>query len=43
VARHSPQWRKKPIAEMMVSVRKEPMGALEPAIKAGDPTKFATA
>ena len=27
VARHSPQWRKKPIAEMMASVTKEPSGS----------------
>jgi hypothetical protein len=43
VARHSPQWRKKPIAEMMASVTKEPMAALETAIKAADAAKFAAA
>jgi hypothetical protein len=43
VTRHSPQWRKKPIAEMMASVTKEPMAALEVAIKAGDATRFAAA
>jgi hypothetical protein len=43
VARHSPQWRKKPIAEMMASVTKDPMAALDQAIKSADAAKFATA
>ena len=43
VAHHSPQWRKKPIAEMMTAVTKDPMAALEQAIKSADPDKFATA
>ena len=34
---------KKPIAEMMASVTKDPMAALEMAIKAGDASRFAAA
>jgi hypothetical protein len=40
VARYWPQWKKKPIAEMMTSVTKEPMAALDEAIKATDDIKF---
>jgi len=43
VARHSPQWRKKPIADMMTSVTKDPMTALDQAIKSADAAKFAAA
>ena len=43
VARHSPQWRKKPIADMMRSLTKEPMAALEQAIKSADASRFTTA
>ena len=40
VSRHSPQWRKKPIADMMTSVTKDPMAALEQAIRAADAERF---
>ena len=43
VARHSPQWRKKPIAEMMTAVTKDPMAALEQAIKSADTAQFTAA
>ena len=43
VARHSPQWRKKPIAEMMAAVTKDPMAALEQAIKSADTARFTAA
>ena len=43
VARHSPQWRKKPIAEMMTSITKDPMAALEQAIKSADASQFTAA
>jgi len=43
VARHSPQWRKKPIADMMTSVTKDPMASLDEAIKAADAVKFGAA
>jgi hypothetical protein len=43
VARHSPQWRKKPIADMMTAVTKDPMAALDEAIKAADDGKFTNA
>ena len=38
-----PKWRTFPIREMMASVTKEPMAALERAIKAGDSTRVTTA
>ena len=40
VARYWPQWKKKPIADMMTSVTKDPMAAVDEAIKAADATKF---
>ena len=40
VARYWPQWKKKPIADMMTSVTKGPMAALDEAIKAADAAKF---
>jgi hypothetical protein len=43
VARYWPQWKKKPIAEMMTSVTKEPMAAVDEAIKAADAAKFEAA
>ena len=43
VARHSPEWRKKPIADMMTSVTKDPMAALEQAIKFADAARFTAA
>jgi hypothetical protein len=43
VSRQSPQWRRKPIADMMASVTKEPMTALDQAIKASNPAQFTTA
>ena len=43
VARYWPQWKKKPIADMMTSVTKEPMAALDQAIKAADAAKLAAA
>jgi len=43
VSRHSPQWRKKPIAEMMTSITKDPMAALEQAIKSADAARFTAA
>ncbi len=42
-ARYWPQWRSVPIAQMMVSVTKDPMMALADAIKAGDAIRFNTA
>jgi hypothetical protein len=38
-----PKWRTFSIPEMMASVTKEPMAALDRAIKAGDPNRFAAA
>ena len=38
-----PKWRTFSISEMMASVTKEPMAALEQAIKAGDPGRVTTA
>src|ERR1700730_2539801 len=38
-----PKWRTFSISEMMVSVTKEPMAALERAIMAGDPNRVTTA
>jgi hypothetical protein len=38
-----PKWRTYSIPEMMASVTKEPMAALDRAIKAGDPSRFAAA
>jgi hypothetical protein len=43
VARYWPQWRRKPIADMMTTVTKDPMTALERAITATDAGQFATA
>src|SRR5262245_36235381 len=43
VARYWPQWRKKPIAEMMTSVTKDPMAALEQATKSADAAKVTAA
>jgi hypothetical protein len=40
VARYWPQWRRKPIAEMITSVTKDPMTALDQAIKAADAAQF---
>ncbi len=42
-AKASPKWRNFSIAEMMPSVTKEPMAALDQAIKAGDPGRSAIA
>jgi len=39
-ARYWPQWRKKPIPDMMSSLTKEPMAALEQAIKSADTDRF---
>jgi hypothetical protein len=38
-----PKWRTFSIPEMMASVTREPMAALERAIKAGDPSRVTTA
>ena len=38
-----PKWRTYSISEMMTSVTKEPIKALDEAIKAGDPSRFAAA
>ena len=38
-----PTWRKFSITDMMASVAKEPMAAVEEAIKAGDAGRFTTA
>lgn len=38
-----PKWRTFSIPEMLASVTKEPIAALDQAIKAGDPGRFATA
>jgi hypothetical protein len=43
VTRYWPQWRKKPIPEMMTSLTKEPMAALEQAIKSADTDRFTAA
>jgi hypothetical protein len=43
VARYWPQWRKKPIADMMTSVTKDPMAAVDQAIKSADAAKLVTA
>jgi len=43
VARYWPQWRKKPIAEMMTSVTKDPMSVLEQAIKTAETSKASSA
>ena len=43
VTRHSPQWKKKPIADMMTAVTKDPMAALEQAIKSADAAQFTAA
>src|SRR5262245_32620384 len=43
VAKYGPQWRRKPMADMMTTVTKDPMTALDRAIKAADPVQFATA
>ena len=42
-ARIWPKWRTYSISEMMISVTKEPIKALDEAIKAGDPSRFAAA
>jgi hypothetical protein len=43
VSRYWPQWKKKPIADMMTSVTKDPMAALDQAIKSADAAKVGTA
>jgi cytochrome c556 len=42
-AKASPKWRTFSIADMMASVTKEPMAALDQAIKARDPSRVAAA